>query len=271
MSFKLKTLTTALSALLVAGSAFASSTSTNDAAAQLVNKVTQGRAKITKSFASIGNLEGFVVEPSKGEGQKTIIYADKDGKYVIAGAVITASGENLAQVDFNKYVNSAVAPKVFAAAAKTNWVQEGSAKAPHKAYILVEPNCIACHMLYKELKPMITSGQLAVRWIFVAFMKPQSEAMAAAILQAKSPDKAFAYDEAKFKVQTETGGITPAKSISASTKTKLKQNMAFMTKYRFIGTPVVSFKKSDGSYGLVRGFMRGKGAIDMVDSMSSSF
>ncbi len=269
MSFKLKTLTIALSAALISTTAFASNI--NGPAAQLVNKITQGRAKITKQFSSIGNLEGFVVAPSKGPGQKTIIYADKSGKYVIAGAVITANGENLSQVDFNKYVNSAVAPKIFTSAEKTNWVQVGKASAPHKAYILVEPNCIACHMLMKELKPMIDSGQLAVRLIIVAFMKPQSPGMAAAILQAKDPAKAFAADEKNFNVKTETGSIKPASDITAATKKKLQDNMAFMTKYRFVGTPVVSFKKADGSYGLVRGFLPGKAATDMVNSMSNSF
>ena len=266
----IKALTCAAALLTAPGLLFASLFS-GDKAAQLVNNLAQGKVKIVKQFDSISNLEGFVIEPTSGPVQQTVVYADKNGSYMIAGAVITSDGQNLAELDYDKYVNAAVAPKIFASAQKTNWIQEGNANAPHKAYILVEPNCMACHMIYGQLHPLISSGQLAVRWIFVAFMKPQSTAMAAAILQAQNPSLAFATDEKGFNVNTETGGVAPAANISAATKKKLDQNMAFMTQYKFIGTPVIAYKASSGDYQVIRGFLPGKPLMDAVNQMSNSF
>ncbi|OGT32218.1 MAG: hypothetical protein A3E87_05380 [Gammaproteobacteria bacterium RIFCSPHIGHO2_12_FULL_35_23] len=258
-------------ALLTPGLLFASLLGSNDKAKDLVTNLAQGKIKIVKQFDSVSNLEGFVITPTSGPAQQTIVYADKDGNYMIAGAIITPDGQNLAQLDYDKYVNSALSPQIFASAQKTNWIQDGNANAPHKAYILVEPNCMACHMLYNTLKPLISSGQLAVRWIFVAFMKPQSEAMVAAIMQTNNPSLAFATDEKNFNVNTETGGIPPATSVSAATKKKIDQNMTFMTQYQFIGTPVVAYKSTAGDYQVIRGFLPGQALLDTVSQMSNSF
>jgi thiol:disulfide interchange protein DsbG len=253
--------------LLFASSAFAASS----AATQLITKVTQGNAKIIKSFPAIANLEGFVVGPTKGQGQKTIIYADKDGKYMVAGALIGPNGQNITQTDFAKYVTAKMMPKIFANVQKTSWIQQGNAKAPHKAYILVEPNCIACHMLYKGLKAQIKSGQLAVRWVFLAFLKPSSLGQAAAIIQSNDPAKAFAMDEKNFNDKTETGGIAPTKNIDAATKQKIQANMKFMTASNFIGTPVIIYKDSKGEPQVVKGFIPGKALQKTIAGMSGNW
>lgn len=240
-----------------------------DAASSLLTKVSGGQAKIIQEFNGIGNLKGFVVAPVNGQGQNTIVYVDKNGKYLVSGNVIDAQGQNVTQNDFQKYVTDAMAPKVISAAAQTTWIGQGNPKAPHQAYVIVEPNCIACHMLHKALLPKIKSGQLYVRWIMVAFLKPDSEGKAAAILQAKDPAKAFDQDEIGFNEKTESGSIQPAKNISNDTESKLKANMAFMQKYNFISTPVIIYQDKAHKAQIMNGFVPGKALDKLVNSMST--
>lgn len=257
-------LVTALLSMAVVGSVFASDA--ND----LITKLSHGQMTVIKSFKSVGNLEGFVIQPTQGPKQQAIVYVDKDGRYMIPGLVIDANGTNLAQQDYAAQITSVQAPKIYADAAKTNWVEDGKADAPHKAYIVVEPNCSACHMLYNQLKPMITSGQLAVRWIFVAFMRPQSAGMAAAIMQAKDPGKMMSMDEKNFNMQTEMGGVKPV-PVSKEMQDKIKQNLDFMSQAGFVGTPGIIFMGIDGKPQIVRGVPQGPAVQDMINHMSNKF
>ena len=236
-------------------------------AEQVILKAAKNQVIIVKQFPSIGNLVGFVISPKAQKNQKTIIYAAKDGQYMIAGSVIDNKGVNITQADYKKYVTDAMAPKVIMAAQKTSWFAQGNPNAPHQAYVIVEPNCIACHMLHQELMPLIKSGKLYVRWIMVAFLKPDSKAKAAAIFQAKDPAKALDTDQQNFNAKTEEGSIQPAKDIDAKSKANLKANFDFMQKYGFIATPVIIYKDSDGKAQITRGFAPGKALIKMVDGM----
>lgn len=256
-------------ALLVSSFSFAGLFSSSDPAQKLIEQLGNGQIVVVKEFDSVGNLKGFIVSPKNNSQQKAVVYADKDGQYMIPGPVVDTSGNNLAQSDFEKYVLSAQSPAIYTDAQKTNWVQDGSSSAPHKVYIMVEPNCIACHMLYKELQPAIKSGQLAVRWIFVSFMKPNSDGMVAAIMQAKDPSAAMSFDESNFNEKTETGGVTPVQVLPA-TKQKIKQNMAFMSKYSFVGTPVIIYRSNSGEAKVLRGYIQGK-ANDWISDMSNQF
>ncbi len=58
--------------------------------------------------------------------------------------------------------------------------------APHKAIIIIDPNCIFCHTLYQQVQTLIDAGQLQVRWLPVPFRDPSSPGKAAAILNAGS-------------------------------------------------------------------------------------
>jgi len=259
MKLKIKILSVLAALVLIPSLVFASlfgfgdSNSANGAKA-LVQKIIGPRATIVKQFDAIGNLQGFVIKPAGAPaGQAMIVYADKDGKYMVAGNIINAKKQNLSQQYMAKYVQGPEQkaqekqmPKVYAAAKKTNWFLDGSPKAPHKAYMIIEPNCSICHIVYQAFAPMIKSGQLAIRPIFVAFLKPNSLGKAAAILQAKEPSEMIHSDESKFVMATEEGGLKAAKKISAATKAKIKQNMAFMKKFGYAGTPVIIYKTNKG-------------------------
>jgi thiol:disulfide interchange protein DsbG len=260
-----------LSILLTTLASSALATDNNhDPGRALLTKLSHGQVTILKSFPSVGNLEGIVIAPIGKPAQQSIVYVDKEGKYLIPNILVDADGNNVGEKDTDLYITSVQAPKIYAAVAKTNWVVEGDPKAPHKAYVLVEPNCSACHMLYGQIKPLIDSGQLQVRWIFVAFMRPHSAGMAAAIMEAKNPGKTFALDEKNFNMQTETGGVKPI-AVSQDIQNKINQNMTFMQQAGFVGTPGIIFKTNDGKPQIVRGAPGGTALQNLIDSAANSF
>lgn len=245
-----------------------------DGAKAIITKLTGDKAKVIQEFDAVGNLKGFVLTSKDGKAPRSIVYTDKDGKYLLIGsfAIVSPTGQNLSRQYEQKYITSVVAPKAYVDAAKTKWFLAGKNTAKHKAYMIVEPNCSACHLAYEQVKPMIDSGDLAIRFIMVSFLRPDSEAKAAAILDAKDPSAAFAKDEKGFDMKTESGGITPAKTVSAATKAKIKANMDFMMKHQFQATPVLIYKTNDGKYQTNAGFPRDpKASTDMINSMAATF
>ena len=243
-----------------------------DAARNLVKKTLRGNASIQKEFNAIANLKGFVVGANGSSVPQDIIYADKQGGYLVIGNVISAKGVNLTRQFTTTYITNVIVPKAFAAAGKSNWFLVGNKNAPHKAYMIFEPNCSACHMAYESMKPMIDSGRLAISFITVAFLKPDSAAKAAAILDAKSPSQALLKDESGFDMRTESGGIAPVKTVSAAAKAKLQANIKFMQMYRFNSTPVVLYKTTGDAYQMTMGFPRDKKQVqEIINAMSSDF
>lgn len=73
----------------------------------------------------------------------------------------------------------------------------------------MDPNCIWCHRLYEKAMPLVRAGKLHLRVALVGFLKPTSAAKAAAILAARHPAQALAFNESHFNVIAEEGGIRP--------------------------------------------------------------
>jgi len=253
----------------------ASQVNLNTPAAQLVTKVMHGQGSITDTFPAVNGLTGFVVKSQK--GNSGIVYTDKKGQYLFAGSIIDAQGQDMTQVYTNQYITSKVAAPAYAAAMKLSTFTSGKDSAPHKAIVIIDPNCIYCHLLYEELKPMIDKGQVQIRWLPVAFRDPSSPGKAAALLNAGSGAAAlFEKNEQSFNDQTEEGGITPLKpdsSNAAITKVfnEVSANTQYFSQFGFQGTPTILYKQNDGKIVMVPGFVKGADFQKMVDSMGSSF
>jgi len=238
----------------IATCSFAAATS-DAKVTDMINKLTDNQVTVISTFPSIGNLIGVVIQPKdSAAAQETILYVDKDGRYLISGALITAEGTNQTQVDGEKYIGSKIAQKAYGEVSKTAWIQEGNKNAKHLIYVVADPNCIYCHKLYQQTRAQVKSGDLAIRWIWVGFLKPSSKDIALSILSAKDPIKAMDMDEANFNDQNEQGGLTVNKKPSKEAEAKFDKNMAFMNKYQFPGTPVIIYKddknKPQASFGL---------------------
>jgi len=227
----------------------------NKKVTDLVKNLTENQVTVVKTFPSVENLIGVVVKPANSsEGQSSILYVDKDGKYIFSGALITPDGQNQTQADGKKYVGSKIAENAYKEVNKTAWIQDGNKDAKHMIYVVADPNCIFCHKFFQQTRSAVKNGDLSIRWIWVGFLKPDSKDLAQAILAAKDPIKAINTNENNFDDKAEQGGLKPLKNPSKTVTKKFKQNMAFMNKYQFPGTPVILYKDQKGqaqaSFGL---------------------
>lgn len=231
-----------------------SHTLSTDHAKLIINKLVGSDAEIARTFPGHENLLGFVMQPKKG-GREIIMYADKEGRYIIVGALISKEGINLTSQDTYTYILKPLYKKAYRSAKNTHWFLQGKSNAPHTVFIIAEPNCSICHQLYKQIKPMIEKGELSVRWILVSFIKPSSLGKAAAILQSKDPAKAFDRDEAGFNTKTEAGGIPVVHKVKYETRKRLQKNLDFMQEYGFQGTPVMILKDKSGNTKVIPGLI----------------
>lgn len=90
-------------------------------------------------------------------------------------------------------------PKLWEQLGQAHWIGQGHG--PHILYMIFDPNCPYCHVLYDELEPMVQSAHLNLRFIVVGFLAPSSTGKAAAILQAKDPRAAIRENEKGFNME----------------------------------------------------------------------
>lgn len=247
-----------------------------DAGGKLVIKSTQGKAKIVQTFKALDNINGYVLEPASGSGRGLVVYADKDGRYMVVGNLINKDGKSLTEGYMQKYVTSKLAKDAYTQAAKTFYFTDGSNKAPHKAYIIIDPNCIFCHKLYTAVFPLIDKGDLQVRWIPAGFLKPSSKGKAAALLNAKTDKEASALlrkDELNFNTRQEEGGLKALSKNSDNAKDfkHVQYNTDFFSKFGFQGTPTMLYKDSSGKPQFFPGYVAGAQLKALVNKMGSSW
>jgi len=259
-------------ALLACGAVWA-----NQAGEHLITKISKGKLAVDSTFKTPFGMTGYVVTP-KGKSQRMIMFTDASGKYLFVGNVISAKGENLTQMYNQKYVMGPMAQKAYKDLVHTHYFADGKGSAPHKAYVVMDPNCIYCHLLFKELRPMIDAGKVQIRWIPVGFLKQDSMGKAAALLHAKTDAervKLLNEDEDTFDMHAEEGGLHPlAHSKSnmsvASAYSKAAQNNAFFKKY-LQGTPAIFFKDQSGKVQLIPSYIEKAQLKKAVSQMSSQW
>lgn len=248
----------------------------NTRAVKLIEKITDGQVDVVKQFSATSTLDGFVVKPKAG-GMSTIVYSEKSGQYLFIGSIVSKSGENLNAQFKKQYIDSGLASTAMASVDSVNYISEGKPSAPHKAYIFIEPNCIVCNLLYKQLKPYIEKGELQVRWIPVAFRKPDSLGKAAKFLSASNSRLAISWineNENKFDTKTESGGIKPLVKNKTNQKffDKAAKNTQFFGEHGFTATPTTLYKNQQGEAAFVMGMMPGKKAMtEYLDSLGKSW
>ncbi len=273
-------MSTCVLAMADTSSATTNATATNvnlkTPAAQLVAKLMNGQGTIVESFPAVGGLTGFVVKSSQ-SGNSGIVYADKKGTYLFAGSIVNAQGQDMTQMYTNQYVTSKIAGPAYEAALGMNTFTQGSDKAPHKAIVIFDPNCVYCHMLYQELKPLMDAGQVQIQWLPVAFRDPTSPGKSAALLNAGSGAAALLdQNEKSFNDQTEEGAITPLQPNDkdpaiSKVFTEVQDNTQFFSKFGFQGTPTILYKQNDGKIIMVPGYVQGQAFQTMISNMGSSF
>ncbi|MEY2335858.1 thiol:disulfide interchange protein DsbG [Acidithiobacillus ferrianus] len=125
--------------------------------------------------------------------------------------------------------------------------------------VFFDPNCIYCHKLYERALPLIKAGKLQMRVTMVGFLKPSSADKAAAILSAKDPAKALAYNEAHFVKSTEEGGIKPITKQQPATTAAVGSNTGILIKTGQEATPAIVFCDKAGDFKMIHGIPGNEG------------
>lgn len=256
----------------------------------LIENLSRHMVQVQSHFDAPGGLRGFIVQPL-GKKRGSIIYTDASGEYLFSGAIINAKGENITQQETSTYIDSKLIDPMYQDLSGLSYFTQGQDAAPHKIYIVFDPNCSICHMVYSVVQPMIASGNLQVRWVPVGIMQQSSVGKSAAILMGKTDADRVALlkqDEDSFDMKTESGGIPelkrdPAPAAPASGQAPavplapvvpdpavihafdlVAKNNQYFSDYGFNGTPVFFLKYKTGEKKFFPGFYQGTWLSDEI-------
>jgi thiol:disulfide interchange protein DsbG len=199
---------------------------------------------IVKQFKAPGNLTGYAARVGS---ERVMLYATPDGRHVLVGTLLDATGRNLTAQQFDRYL-----PKrpLWQRLAHAAWVAVGAAQPKRMIYVFTDPNCPYCHRFWRATQPYLSAG-LQVRHILVGVVAPSSAAKAAAILEASNPAKALRrnerdYNAARLGGENAAGGIAPDPSPRPATRATLAANRRLMETLGFHGTPGIVYRDAQG-------------------------
>jgi thiol:disulfide interchange protein DsbG len=241
---------TLLAAILVAALPFAGSARTAAAGAApsstratppaLEFPIKQGFS-VVRSFKAVSGLTGWVMQDK--DGQYNVFYTTADGLTLVTGHLVTDQGEDVSEQYVAQYVPQPDLSALWGQFQKASIVVTGTTGAPKSAiYVVMDPNCIFCHLLWIALKPYEAAG-LQVNWVPVGFLREDSTPKAAALL--KGGEAAMQRSQQYFDIKTESGGIAGI-PVTPQLKTKLDYNLALMHAGNVQGTPGIFYKDSTG-------------------------
>ena len=148
---------------------------------------------------------------------------------------------NIKQIELTQI--DPVAQRLYQKLQITNFVEQGQQNAPQSMYVIFDPNCIFCHILFEATQKQVDSGQLIIRWVPIGIISRSSPFKAMAILSAESPIEALKENEDGFNYWEEEGGIRPIKSPSNKEMNLLNHNMAILIEL-INAVPVVVYKNT---------------------------
>ena len=135
---------------------------------------------------------------------------------------------------------------LFSRLEQARYIAEGAGGHPANVlYVFFDPNCYYCHLTWKALQPYEKAG-LQVRWVPVAYQKPSSAGMAAAILLASDPAAALRKNETGYRSASYDGAMRALAKVPPAIGQALKENMELMRAFGAQGTPALVWKEKSG-------------------------
>ena len=211
---------------------------------------------IVRTFPVGASLTGWVVNY---EGSDMVVYTTNDGEFLINGVLLDAQGNDLTE---NHQKNWIPRPS-WDDLATSHFITEASLavdqQAPEKTltrstlYIFYDANCPFCHLAWIALQPYREAG-LEVRWIPVAYLKPDSRDKAAAILSTPQSEQAALLKASMQAFGTNTSEFS--KPPSAANKDQLQANMNLMQSLGLNGTPGWVWLDAEGEMQTHSGMLR---------------
>lgn len=161
--------------------------------------------------------------------------------------------------------HAAPGPALLAQAKVSHWIAQGQGK--RVVYVLFDPNCPYCHVVYKESQAHLKKFQF--RWIPVGILTRSSPGKAAALLDAPDPVAALRENEDNFVMaRGKLGGIAPAPSISMATASKLEDNLMLLQSTGMAVVPKIFFLSREGKVRLIEGALSGPDFSSMLDDVA---
>ncbi|HTT06316.1 MAG TPA: thiol:disulfide interchange protein DsbG [Steroidobacteraceae bacterium] len=197
--------------------------------------------RIIRSFKAVSGLTGWVLQGP--DRAYALVYTTADGQTLFAGDLLNSAGDSLSDTYSRQFLPAPDLTALWTRLQKANVVVTGAQAAPKATlYVIMDPNCIYCHMLWIALQPYEKAG-LQVRWIPVGFLHQDSEAKAAALL--KGGAAALAQCQEHFDVNAESGGIAGI-TITPDLRSELAANLQLMHDSNTQGTPGLFYKDVAG-------------------------
>jgi thiol:disulfide interchange protein DsbG len=197
--------------------------------------------QIVRSFKAVSGLTGWVLKDPGGEYR--VLYSTPDGRTLISGELYASNGDLLTDQYNAQYLPQADLSALWPQLEMASAISAGAAaNAKSLIYVIMDPNCIYCHLLWKALKPYQAAG-LQVKWLPVGFLHEDSEAKAAALLNGGSA--AFEQLQETFDEKAESGGIVGV-SPTPEQRTQLEANLQLMKDANIQGTPGIFYKDHAG-------------------------
>lgn len=151
----------------------------------IVSKSSNGQFTASKLFDGPAGMTGVLVEQAGGGGgQKLVAWTNKEGTILMPGPMFDKDGVNLTETILSEQAGY-VSPEKLAEQVVDKGFMAG--KSGPIVTVFFEPYCGYCNALFEKMEPMIDKGEIRVRFIMVAFLRPDSAARAADIENASNP------------------------------------------------------------------------------------
>ncbi len=193
-------------------------------------------------------------------GQRPLsLFVTPDGKHVIAGTLLDAQGEEVAEAALEKTVRGAMTAGAWSKLESSHWIEDGKKDAPRTVYVFTDPNCPYCNKFWADARPWVDSGKVVLRHMMVGILTPTSAGKAAALLAAKDPAAALsAYERGHMEQNGKSiasgrvrpladAGLKPLEDIPADIERKLTANHRLMASLGLQATPAMVWRDANGA------------------------
>ena len=206
---------------------------------------------IVRQFPVGAALTGWVVSY---EGSDMIVYTTADGEFLINGVLLDAQGNDLTE----GHQKSWLPQPGWDDLAGSHFITEPNLAANEKVakstiYMFYDANCPFCHLAWVALQAYRQVG-LEVRWIPVAYLKPDSRDKAAALLSAPKNQQAALLEKSMQAFGTKNADL--GKAPSNQDKEQLQANMNLMQSLGLNGTPGWVWLDAEGEMQTHSGMLR---------------
>lgn len=193
-------------------------------------------------------------------GQRPVsLFVTPDGKHVIAGTLLDAKGNEVAETALEQAVRGPMTAGAWSKLESSHWIEDGKKGAPRTVYVFTDPNCPYCNKFWADARPWVDGGKVVLRHVMVGILTPTSAGKAAALLADKDPAGALtAYERGHMEQNGKSisagrarplgdAGLKPLEQIPDDIQAKLAANERLMASLGLQATPAMVWRDANGT------------------------